>query len=131
MTNSGWDLKRIFESVNKVIIKESNENQLTEGEYIVYHGTNNKFSRFSLAKSIQGIIWFTDSIESIQKGEHGGQGSKYIMKRKITINNPAGWKEYEKYGIGQLKGLGYDGVILSHGDYNDYIVFSPKQIRAI
>jgi len=131
MVNNRWDLKRVFESVNKVIINESSENQLTDGEYIVYHGTNNKFSRFSLDKAIQGIIWFTDSIESIKKGEHGGQGSKYIMKRKITINNPAGWDEYNKYGIGQLKGLGYDGVILPHGDYNDYIVFSPKQIRAV
>lgn len=122
-----WNIIHIFESVNDVSIKGT----LTENEYIVYHGTNNEFTKFNLDKSTQGIIWFTDSIESIQKGEHGGQGSKYIMKRKITINNPAGWDEYEKYGIGQLKGLGYDGVILSHGDYNDYIVFSPKQIRVI
>jgi len=123
--SSDWDLVRIFESVNGISIKGT----LTENEYIVYHGTNNEFSRFSLDKAVQGIIWFTDSIDSIKNNEHGGQGSKYIMKRKITINNPAGWDEYEKYGISQLKGLGYDGVILSSGDYNNYIVFNSKQIR--
>lgn len=126
--DKNWDMVRLFESVNKTVVG-GDLAALNENTYTVYHGTNNKFSRFSLNHSVQGIIWFTDSIESIQKGEHGGQGSKYIMKRRITINNPAGWPEYEKYGIGQLKGLGYDGVILSHGDYNDYIVFSSKQIR--
>lgn len=119
-----WDLKHLFETVNHTQIKPVNEQQ-----YEVYHGTNNEFSRFSLAKTVQGIFWFTDSLESIQKGEHGGQGNKYVMKRKITLNNPAGWPEYEKYGIGQLKSMGYDGVILPQNGYNDYIVFNSKQIR--
>jgi hypothetical protein len=120
-----WDFGRIFESVNHTQIKPV----LNENQYVVYHGTNNKFGRFSLAKSLQGIIWFTDSIDTIKNNEHGGQGSRYIMKRTITLNNPAGWPEYEKYGIGQLKSLGYDGVILPQGDHNDFIVFNPKQIR--
>jgi hypothetical protein len=118
-------LVHIFESINKVKVKGT----LNEEEYVVYHGTNNKFSKFSLDRATQGIIWFTDSIDSIKNNEHGGQGSKFIMKRTITINNPAGWTEYNKYGIGQLKGLGYDGVILSDGDKRNFIVFSSKQIR--
>lgn len=118
-------LVHIFESINKVKVKGT----LNEEEYVVYHGTNNKFSKFSLDKATQGIIWFTDSIDSIKNKEHGGQGSNFIMKRTITINNPAGWAEYEKYGIGQLKGLGYDGVILPDGDKRNFIVFSSKQIR--
>lgn len=120
-----WDMINLFESVNNTTVKGT----LSENVYDVYHGTDKQFSRFSLNHSIQGIIWFTDSIDSIKNGEHGGQGNKNIMKRKITINNPAGWPEYKKYGIGQLKGFGYDGVILPQGDYNNYIVFSPKQIR--
>jgi len=131
MSNKRWDLVRIFESVNGVKISEAVQEGNQRGEYIVYHGTNEKFSRFSLNKSAQGIIWFTDSIESIQRGDHGGQGSKYIVKRKITITNPAGWPEYEKYTLGQLRGLGYDGVILSQGDYSDYIVFDTDQIRVV
>lgn len=39
----------------------------------------------------------------------------------------AGWNEYEKYGLGQLRDMGYDGAKLD----DDYFVFSPKQIRII
>lgn len=106
------------------------KNFLQEERYKVYHGTNEKFGRFNLNKTAQGIVWFTDSIDSIQKGEHGGQGNKYIMTRYITINNPAGWEEYEKYGLQQLQDMGYDGVILPQGDKTDYFVFSNKNISA-
>lgn len=112
------------------IIKEELQNILNEKTYKVYHGTNEKFGKFNFNKTTQGIIWFTDSIDSIQKGEHGGQGNKYIMTRYITINNPAGWDEYEKYGLGQLQDMGYDGVILPQDDKTDYFVFSNKNISA-
>lgn len=102
---------------------------LNENTYKVYHGTNNQFDKFDFNRATQGIVWFTDSIDSIKKGEHGGQGSKYIMTRYITINNPAGWEEYEKYGLQQLEDMGYDGVILPQGDKTDYFVFSNKSIR--
>ena len=102
-----------------------------ENVYKVYHGTNNKFGKFNFRNATQGIVWFTDSIDSIKNGETGGMGNKYIMTRYITINNPAGWPEYEKYTLGQLQGMGYDGVILPLGDdVNDYIVFSNKSISA-
>jgi hypothetical protein len=52
------------------------------------------------------------------------------MTRYITINNPAGWEEYEKYELGQLRDRGYDGVILPQGDMTDYFVFSNKSISA-
>jgi hypothetical protein len=102
---------------------------LNENTYKVYHGTNEKFGKFSLNRATQGIIWFTDSIDSITKGEHGGIGSKIIMTRYITINKPAGWDEYEKYGLGQLRNMGYDGVILPQGDKNDFIIFDTKNIK--
>ena len=105
------------------------ENVLNEETYKVYHGTNQEFDRFDLNRATQGIIWFTDNIDSIKSGEHGGQGNKYIMTRYITINNPAGWDEYEKYGLQQLEDMGYDGVILPQGDKNDYFVFSNKSIK--
>lgn len=95
----------------------------------VYHGAHEKFNKISFAKSYQGILWFTDSIESIKDGSAGG-GSKYILTRYITLNNPAGWDEYEKLGIGQLKDRGYDGVILPDGGKSNYIVFYPKSISA-
>ena len=108
---------------------EENE-VLKENIYKVYHGTNQKFSKFNFKNATQGIVWFTDSPESIEKGEHGGAGGNIIMTRYITLNKPAGWAEYEKYGLGQLQGLGYDGVILPQDNKTDYIVFSPKSISA-
>lgn len=98
----------------------------------VYHGTNVDFKRFSIKFSYQGIIWFTDNINKIKNNEHGGHGHSIIMTANITLEKPAGWPEYEKYGIGQLKGLGYDGVVLSDGDgYNDYIIFNTKSIKNV
>lgn len=128
--NNNWNFTKIFESV--VGVKLSNENSilpLNENEYIVYHGTNNQFDKFDFNRATQGIVWFTDSIDSIKNNTHGGMGSKYIMKRKIVLNNPAGWNEYEKYGIGQMKQLGYDGVILPSGDETSFIVFYPRSIK--
>jgi hypothetical protein len=112
------------------IIKEHINELLGKNTYKLYHGTNEKFGHFSLRRSTQGIIWFTDSIDSIKNGDHGGNGSKYIMTRYVTINNPAGWDEYEKYTLGQLESLGYDGVILPQDDKTDYFVFSTKSIRS-
>lgn len=112
----------------KQIISEELQ-KLHEQTYKVYHGTNQQFDRFDFNRSTQGIVWFTDSPESIQSGEHGGAGNKYIMTRYITINNPAGWEEYEKYGLQQLEDMGYDGVILPQGNKTDYFVFSNKSIK--
>jgi hypothetical protein len=105
------------------------EEKISNNVYKVYHGTNNDFKTFDIKKSTQGIIWFTDDINTIINNEHGGMGNKYILTRYITINNPAGWDEYNKYYLGQIKQMGYDGIILPQGDYSDYIVFSNKQIK--
>jgi len=120
--------------INKIIQEEvesfkDDQKTLNPNTYKVYHGTNQEFDNFDLSRATQGIIWFTDSIDSIKKGEHGGLGNKYIMTRYITLNNPAGWEEYDKLGLQQIEDRGYDGVILPHGtEYNDYIVFDTKSI---
>ena len=114
----------------KQLIKEEVQSYINEETYKVYHGTNQQFDRFDMSRATQGIIWFTDSIESIKNQEHGGMGNKYIMTRYITINNPAGWDEYEKYSLGEIYNMGYDGIILSDGpNVNNYIMFSTKNIR--
>jgi len=123
----------IKEEVNDFILNEV-ENELgkmiNETTYKVYHGTNEKFNTFDPNKTADGTIWFTDNVDSIKNGEHGGDGNKFIMTRHITLNNPAGWDEYEKYSIGELEDMGYDGVILSQDDYNNFIVFSTKSISS-
>ena len=118
----------------KIIITEEQLNKLinlNENKYIVYHTTNEDFNKFDLKKTAQGIIWFTDSIKSILDKTTGASGFKNIMKREIILNNPAGWDEYEKYGIRELKNMGYDGVILPNNEGNDFIVFYPKNIHVI
>jgi len=96
----------------------------------VYHGTGKKFRRFNLKNSTQGIIWFTSNKEKIIKGEAGAAGRGFIITADVTINNPAGWPEYDKLMLGQIKSVGYDGVILDdgHGGF-DCFVFSPNQVK--
>jgi hypothetical protein len=100
-------------------------------KYIVYHGTSQQFDRFDLNRSAQGIIWFSDDRDSIVRGDAGAAGRSIILKCQVNINNPAGWNEYEKYGIGELKGRGYDGIILPDSDHNTYVVFKPSQVKIL
>lgn len=93
----------------------------------VYHSTDNKFEDFSLDYAWDGF-WFTNNIEALKNKQAGASGGKYIMTRYITLNNPAGWNEYDKYSIGELIKQGYDGVILPEDDRIDYLVFNPESI---
>lgn len=118
----------------KIIISENQLNQiinLKENKYIVYHSTNEEFENFNFKKTAQGVVWFTDSIKSILDKNTGASGFGKILKREIILNNPAGWDEYEKYGLQELKNMGYDGAILPDKYGNDYIVFYPKSIRKL
>lgn len=101
---------------------------------IVYHGTNKIFRKFSSKHSAMGgIIWFSTDREKIETGNSGAAGSNIIKKIYICMKNPAGWEQYEKYTLGQLENMGYDGVILPDDDSGDYdgFVFNPNQIRII
>lgn len=97
----------------------------------VYHGSNSKFTTVSMSKGAQGLFWFTSDPATISGGTSGAQGTKYIMDLYVRIENPAGWKEYEKFGLQQLQDLGYDGVILDDGDgaFNGF-VFNPNQVKS-
>lgn len=103
---------------------------------VVYHGTNNLFSKFRNDASPGGITWFSTSEEHIKSGESGAAGCKYIVKMYVSMKNPAGWYEYEKLGLQQIIDRGYDGVILpfeNHNPNDDYdgFVFNAKQIKII
>ena len=99
---------------------------------IVYHGTGAQFKKFDLNKTTQKIIWFTSNRNKIVKGSAGAQGKGFIIKAAVSINNPAGWPEYETLGLGQIISAGFDGVILEDGDGEfDCFVFSPRQIKIL
>ena len=98
----------------------------------LYHGTDKKFSKFSLHKSTMGIIWMTNDRASIITKEAGASGHGRIISMHVSLKNPAGWKEYNDLLLVQLKSMGYDGTILERGDGKfDAFVFSPAQIRIL
>lgn len=98
----------------------------------VYHGTGANFRRFNLKNSTQGIIWFTSNKNKIINREAGASGNGFIITAEVTINNPAGWDEYHRLGIGELKRDGFDGVILEDSPNEfDCFVFDPRQIKIL
>lgn len=96
---------------------------------VVYHGTNKKFSKFSLRDTAQGIIWFSSDRDKIERGDSGATGRQFIMELYAKIERPAGWREYEKMMLGQIR-QDYDGVILDddNGEFDGF-VFKPTQLR--
>ena len=101
-------------------------------KYRVYHGTSSKFKKFDLEKSTQGLMWFTSDKNEILKGEAGAQGKGYIIEAEVTIDNPAGWAEYDKMGLYELERQ-FDGAILPRGNSKEFtcFVFDPKQVKII
>jgi len=98
----------------------------------VFHGTDKKFNSFNLNKTTQGIIWFTSDKASVEAGDVGAQGRGVIMELYACIKNPAGWKEYDQYGLGELKARGFDGAILPEkdGSFTGF-VFHPHQLKSV
>jgi len=104
---------------------------VTPTKLVVYHGTNIKFRKFSLKKSVQGLIWFTSKKENIVNGDVGAAGKGIIITAEITFNKPAGWREYSSLGLWELEREGYDGAILPNDRGFDCFVMSPKQIKML
>ena len=113
-------------------LKEATEHKEYPKVLTVYHGTSAKFTKFNLKMTTHDIIWFTSDKNKILKNEAGAQGKGYIITAEVTINKPAGWKEYDKLGLWELK-REFDGVILTDGneDNFDCFVFDPKQIKIL
>ncbi len=104
------------------------ENQTSVKRLKVYHSTDDKFDKFSLDHAWDGF-WFTDNLQALKRRNVGAAGGKYIMTRYITLKNPAGWDDYDKYSVDELIARGYDGVILPEENRTDYLVFNPESIE--
>jgi hypothetical protein len=94
---------------------------------VVYHGTNAKFKSFDTRNTPGGVTWFSSDREMIERGESGAVGSSIIMPVYLSIQNPAGWKEYENLMLDQVIQQGFDGFILD----DNYVVFNPTQIKSV
>ena len=102
------------------------EHYLIEKEILtVYHGSNKPIQKFDKQYSAQGVFWFSEDKEKIQRGESGAVSSKYIITAEITVNKTAGWEEYDKFFLQELKHQGYDSIHLD----DDWVVFDSKNIK--
>ncbi len=93
---------------------------------VVYHGTSKKFNRFNWKKSAQGVFWFTSEKDKIMRGESGASGTSVIMSFFIKAKQVAGWKEYEKLGLGQIRERGFGAIKLD----DDFVAFEPNDIKS-
>ena len=60
------------DSVSKVVDKNGEP-------LVVYHGTKDIFTTFSIRKTVTPQFWFTDSKTAIEKGEVGAAGKDIIL----------------------------------------------------
>ena len=98
----------------------------------VYHGTATDFRAFDPDRSIGTQYWSTTDKAAVEAGNVGAQGRGVIKEMYHKIKNPAGWKEYDKYGIDELIALGYDGLALPEVDGQiTYVAFKPNQYRDV
>ena len=96
---------------------------------LCHHETNVNFKKVNPKKTTMGIFWFTTDRGSIDRGETGAAGHGMVKDFYVSMKNPAGWEEYEKLLLVQLKSQGYDGALLPKGDGTyDGFVFDNSQI---
>ena len=98
----------------------------------VYHGTAKDFDAFDPDRAIGTQFWTTTNKAAIESGDVGAQGSGVVKELYHNIKNPAGWDEYDRYGIDELIQKGYDGIRLPDPDGNATLVaFKPNQYRSV
>jgi|GEM_PF-2016474 len=98
---------------------------------VMYHGTDRPFTKVNMKKGAQGVFWVASDRAAVENGEVGAAGTGTIMELYARIENPAGWKEYEKFSIGELQGRGFDGAVLPDPDGTFVaIVFDPNQVKS-
>lgn len=98
----------------------------------MFHGTKEPFSKVDMSRGAQGVFWLTSNLGALERGEVGANSSRTVLRCYVRMVNPAGWDEYDKYSLGELRGKGYDGVVLEDPDGTfDAIVFKPNQVKIL
>ena len=112
------------------LIMENWRKHIAETEtksFTAYHGSAVPIKKFDRKFGAQGVVWFSIDRDNILRGESGAQSVKYIMTVELTVNNPAGWDEYDEYFLQQLEESGYDSVELDE----NWIIFDPENVKWI
>ena len=119
----------LYESINSKFDKShilSDEH----GPRIAYYFTSKANAQairakgFNFENAYQQIIWFTFDKNN---QDTGATYTEEPIELYVSMKNPAHWNEYEKYGLGELVHLGYDGALLGE----DGFVFDPNQLYII
>jgi hypothetical protein len=101
--------------------------ELESDSIIAYHGSHVPIEKFDRNFSAQGVFWFSEEVNKIKSGSSGAVSSKYIIKVKLNVNNWAGWDEYEKLFLQELRDKGYDSIKLD----DDWVVFDSDDIEIL
>ena len=113
------------------VLMESWRSHLGENDsskkIIAYHGSNKPIRKFVSKYSAQGVFWFSEDRDKIERGESGAVSSKYMITAELMVTKTAGWKEYEPLGLGQIKDMGYDSIHLD----DDWIIFDAENIKIL
>lgn len=104
---------------------------LSKVQQPVYHSTGTVFRRFNPKVSMQGIIWFTSDREAALRQEVGASRNGHLITAYVNLTKPAGWPEYKRLMLAQLKNDGFDGAILPSENRFNCFVFRPDQIKII
>ena len=112
---------------------------------MLYHGTNNLFSRFSKRvfpnfKTAQEKLGFFFTKSSDYAGQYADREGAQIMPVYLSLQNPKyeplskideienGTNQQAGRYVAQLKRDGYDGIIF--GDMDEIVAFEPTQIKS-
>jgi tRNA nucleotidyltransferase/poly(A) polymerase len=119
-------VKKLQECCAKKITEKLNESPKQE-KVIAYHGGPVPIRKFDPKMGAMGTMWFTEDKDKIIRGESGAASRKYIMTVEITPKKTAGWEEYDKLLLFQLKQDGYNTIKLD----DDWVVFNAKDVKVI
>ena len=110
----------------------NNFKQFATPEHIIlWHISNEYFTKFDLNKTAQGIIWFAKDSEDLVKDLHGASINSrkpvYLYKCIVNPIKVANWDQYEKLSIGELRRDGFDSIDLEE----DFVVLNPKIVKIL
>ena len=103
--------------------------EFVKSQPVIYHGTNEKFSKFDLNKHEGGVVYFTDSLGDFgAENKSGAVGTKNIMERYLKPDlKLGGYDEADKFYTDQLKKDGYDGLKLEKDGSVWYEIYDPNK----
>ena len=97
---------------------------------VVYHGTDTNITTFDKEKTADSNFWFINRKDKIENGEVGAAANGKIIPVWLNARNLADWKEYDKYGLDELRQMKYDGIDLSEDEERTFVIFEPTQIKS-